>query len=54
MSVVVNEFEVTPAAEQRSGEPEQKPAEAQAPPSPAEVERLLWVRAERAARLEAD
>lgn len=54
MSVVVNEFEVMPAPEQRRAEPEQKPVEPQAPPSPADVERLLWTRAERSARLEVD
>jgi len=52
MSVVVNEFEVEPAPEQRPAEPEQKP-EPPAPPSAADVERLLWMRAERSARLEA-
>jgi hypothetical protein len=54
MSVVINEFEVLPAPEQRRGDPEQKPAEPPAPPSSADVERLLWTRAERSARLGAD
>ena len=57
MSVVVDEFEVVPAPERR---PEAGPAPAsRAPeppkaPLPQEIEHTLKLRAERAARLEAD
>ena len=54
MSVMINEFEVLPAPEQRRGDPDHKPAEPPAPPAPDEIERLRWMGAERSARLEAD
>jgi hypothetical protein len=56
MSVVVNEFEVVPAPERRPEPPAAPEGKAQEPRTPVaqEVERTLKLRAERAARLEAD
>jgi hypothetical protein len=56
MAIVVNEFEVVPAGEQRPPAP--RPAEERPPAGPPpslheEVERTIRRRAERAARLEA-
>jgi hypothetical protein len=57
VSVVVDEFEVVPAPERRpepGPAPAAKPPEQPKPPLGQEIEHALKLRAERAARLEAD